>query len=120
MIYEFPKLAAGPDSRQYSEKIEDPSIRTQMEGGYTVTRPRFTRRPRRKFAVAYTFISADDKKLLEGFWNAVKGGSGMFWWPLPYSDEKAVCRFGEGEIDFQYVGAGGNHRWDVKMAIEEV
>lgn len=115
----FPTLASKPDSAGAKRSAEDPSMSVEMEGGYTYTRARFTRTPRKKWSMKYTFISDADRVLLENFWNTVRGGSESFFWFDPLDNTQYVVRF-KKEINFTYKGRGGNHRWDVDFDLEEV
>ena len=115
----FPVLSTKPDSASAKRSLEDPSMSVEMEGGYTYTRARFTRTPRKKWSIKYTFISDADKLLLESFWNTVMGGSESFFWTDDYNSTQYAVRF-KGEISFIYKGRGGNHRWDVSFDLEEL
>ncbi len=41
----FPELSVVFDSASYSESKKDPTMRHDVEGGYSITRPRYTRIP---------------------------------------------------------------------------
>ncbi len=114
----FPELSQGQDSSLYEVSHEDPAIRTEMDGGYVISRPRHTRTPRKTFKTGYTHIDQTDRALIEAFWNTVKGGSVVFDWEDPVSLATLSVRFKE-ELAFKYVGIGNVHHWDVKMTLEQ-
>ena len=106
------------DSKKFTVDLEDPAIRTEMEGGYVMSRPRFTRASRRTWQTGYTFIKTAGKTELETFWNTVRGGSLIFQWRNPADGLDYLVRF-KGGMKFTYVGVGTNQRWDVTFSVEE-
>lgn len=119
-MIEFPTLTDKPDSSTYTVDREDPGIGNDMEGGYKVTRPRFTRSPRRTFKFGYTFLSNDDYLLLEAFWNETRGTSNSFVWHNQFTDETITVRFTK-YWSAKYAGAGSYRAWDVTgIELEEV
>lgn len=123
----FPLSTARIDNAKYGEEQSDPALRAKMEGGYVVTRPRHTRRPRRTWKIGFTDIRDADKTALQVFWDSVRGGSEAFNWTVPVSNEAVVVRFAEGNrMSFEYAGpilideavAG---RWNVSdITLEEI
>jgi hypothetical protein len=117
----FPTLPSGkaPDSSKYEVSKVDPAMRSEAEGGYTISRARFTRKPRRKFKIAYTFIDNADKQLIDDFYDMVCGGSVIFKWTDPQSSQDYSVRFiGQG-LTFSYVGIGGNDAWDCSFELQQ-
>jgi hypothetical protein len=116
----YPTLPSGslPDSRQFSQALEDPAMRTEMEGGYVSTRPKHTRTPRKTWSVAYQMLTDADKTELETFWNTVKGGSVIFDWTNPANDVVYQVRFKE-PLNFQYKGIAYTRRWDCSFSVEQ-
>ena len=109
---DFPAaLAARQDSAHFKVEREDKTIRGSMEGGYEHTRPRHTRRNRRIFTTGFTDISQAEFEALEDFYDQV-GGHTNFNWVNPTNGENFVVRF-EKPIAGKYIGAGGNHRYEV-------
>lgn len=106
------------DAKYYEMELEDPALRTQMEGGYVVTRPKHTRKPRRTFKSGCTAITTDQRKVLEGFYDAVRGGSAIFDWADPVTGEVFQVRFKE-KITFKYTGVGISQLWDVQFTLEQ-
>lgn len=115
----FPTLSKEQDERYFSVSHEDPSLKSDIEGGYVVTRSRFTRTPRRTFSTGFTDISEADKTALEAYWDSKKGGSGIVSWTHPVTDVVIQTRF-VSELDFKYTGIGGFHRWTVQFKLQEV
>lgn len=120
----FPTLTSGQDSKLYTMTPEDPAIISEMEGGYVVSRPRHTRKPRRTFTTGYTEIREADKVLLENFYDTVRGGSLIFDWTDPQSvmnggtAKTYQVRF-QGEVKFVYRGIGKTKVWDVQFTLQQ-
>ena len=49
----YPTLTEKPDQSTYYYTQEDPAIKSDMEGGYVTSRPRFLRNPRKTFYFGY-------------------------------------------------------------------
>lgn len=130
-------LSRPMDRKHYGLSIQNPAVSTESEGGYIITRPRFTRRPRRTWTFGYTDISMADKSRIEQFYNDMLGGSMMFYWvdrhalegenwrrqndpthpnykgpAVDASQFTYLVRFTD-ELSFKEAGIGGNLRWDV-------
>lgn len=114
----FPTLAKGQDSKHYGVELEDPAMRTQMEGGYVVSRAKHTRRPRRTFKTGFTGIGAADYATLQNFWDTVRGGSVIFDWTDPITNVVWQVRFAE-KLVFKYAGIGNTRLWDVMASFEQ-
>lgn len=117
-----PSMINEHDSAKYKETHRaDPAIPFNSEGGWTVTRPRTTRRPRRVFMLGFTDLSAAKKTSLESLWENAKGGSEIITGFVRPGTATAVnVRFKIGAMpEFIYRGHGGNHRWDVSGVIFE-
>lgn len=116
----FPTLSKKEDSSYFTESREDPTIRSKMDGGYMVTRPRHTRTPRRLITTGFTDLPDSDKQALESFYIAVAGGSSIFTYIHPVSGEEIYVRFA-APFTFSYAGVGEAKRWDVRdIKMEEV
>lgn len=116
----FPTLSYGkPDSRKFSESREDPALRSQIEGGYTASRPKHTRTPRRNFKVGYTSLSNEDKLLLDAHWDTQRGGSLGFTWVHPITNVSYFVRY-KSDFDWSYVGYGDNLQWDCSFELEQI
>jgi len=93
------------------------------DGGYTITRAKNTRRPRRLFSFKHKNISPADKTLLEDHWNAMMGSSQAFNWTNPDTSEIINVRFDSGmdKITFERQGYGSNSRWNTgTITLKEV
>lgn len=115
---EWPTLSREQDSQFYEVSLEDPALKTAMEGGYVVSRPKHTRKPRRSFKTGYSGITNADRVLLEAFYDSVRGGSLTFTWRDPVSKTAWIVRFGE-KLGFKYVGVGISQRWDVQISLDQ-
>jgi hypothetical protein len=105
-------FAAREDSAQFQEERRDPTIRKEFEGGFVVTRPRYTRPPARVITTGFTSISQLDYNLLMTYWNAKRGGSVSFPYTHPTTGETLTVRFLE-PLRAKYVGMGNTRLWDV-------
>lgn len=104
------------DAATFMEESENPSIEpAKMEGGYVITRPRFTRRPRRSFSFNFTLMNDVNKTTLFNFWNTVRGGSNAFTWTHPQTGEAINVRFSpQTTMRFKRIGFGANSFWQTE------
>lgn len=122
--FPIPALAGKEDSSKYGFEVEDVGIRSDMDGGYVLARPRTTRAPRRSWTSGFTDISNANKLLVEAFFVA-KGTFNQFSYevPVPNSEggakETVTVRFAE-PIKWEYKGFGTNARWNMEFKVEEV
>lgn len=115
-----PGLEGEEDSSKFSITREDPTVRTNTDGGYIYTRPRYTRTPSRTFTTGFTFVTEEQRQILEAFWNAQRGGSDAFTYTLPTTGVESIVRF-KGPYRERYVGIGPNFRWNIEdVTLEEV
>jgi hypothetical protein len=120
----YPNLSVKPDSPLHNVEIEDPSMRSEMEGGYVVSRARHTRTPRNTWTIGYTSLRQADMQLLEDFYRLVRGGSVVFDWTDPETQmtgsvaKTYQVRF-KGTLKKQYKGAGALKMWDVTFNLEQ-
>lgn len=119
-IATFPTLPSGmlPDSSKYEMSHKDPAMRAEMEGGYTVTRARFTRKPLKLFKIGFTSITGADRTALNNFYDSVRGGSVIFAWTDPESQLPFNVRF-KGDFAFHYTGRGTTRLWDCSFELEQ-
>lgn len=109
---DFPTNIKIFDAATFREGVEDPAIEPgEMEGGYSITRPKFTRAPRRSFSWSYVEMRDADKAALQAFWTLVRGRSAAFNWTHPVSGEVINCRFGEMKLEFSRTGYGPLNIW---------
>lgn len=85
----FPTLSSGFQS--FPQESIDSTIRSEMEAGYTQTRPRFTR-TRRTFGPVQMILNKDDRDTLVAF-DAQVGGHVKFTVAHPDTGETLTVRF---------------------------
>lgn len=110
----YPTLSIGYDASSFAHASENPAHGSDTEGGYQVTRPRFTRTPRKTFRFTHVDITEADRVTLETFWNVRKGSSESFTWTHPVTGASYTVRFALDmkTLEFTRTGYGTNHRWD--------
>lgn len=114
----FP-LATKQDAAHFGFEQEDVGIRSEMEGGYVLTRPRHTRTPRRTWKTGFTDLSDADKTTFESFINDV-GTYQAFDYNLPVSGTLVNVRL-KTIPKYEYKGFGTNMRWNItEIVLEEV
>jgi hypothetical protein len=114
----FP-LAAKQDAAEYGFEQEDKGIRSEMEGGYVLSRPRFTGAPRRTWKTGFNNLSDTDKGTFEAFF-AIYGTYQEFDYNIPTGGGTVVVRFKQAP-KYEYKGFGSNFRWNIKdIYLEEV
>lgn len=112
-------LESQQDAAKFGFEQEDVGIRSEMEGGYVLTRARHTRTPRRTWKTGFTNIEDDDKEIFETFFNA-KGTFLSFTYQVPVNLEIVTVRF-KTVPKYEYKGIGDNFRWDInEIYLEEV
>ncbi len=119
---DFPPAAllGKEDSKYRTEKLADPVMRNEIEGGYVSTRPRYTRTPRKTWTTGFTHVTEAEKEALVSFWNARRGGSASFTWDDPITSVEYTVRF-VGAPSINYVGKGSLYLWDItNITLEQV
>lgn len=100
------------DASSFEEAVEDPAIPpVSTDGGYELSRPRFTRRPRKTFSFKFKYMPTADKDALIEFWELVKGGSNAFNWTHPQKNTVHNVRFFETKLNFKKPVLG-NELWE--------
>lgn len=117
----FPTLPSGKnfDSSKFSVSRADPGMRAEMEGGYVVTRARFTRPPPKRWKLGLTSITNADRLVLDDFWVTTRGTSRAFTWTCNEDLTQYNVRF-KGEMVFRHVGIGNTHLWDCDLELEQL
>jgi hypothetical protein len=116
---DFPTFGDREATDKFGLSLEDVGIRSEMEGGYVLTRPRHTRRPRRTWTTGFTDLSNAEKETFETFFNN-NGTYKVFTYLVKTSNETVQVRFA-GVPTFDYKGYGSNYRWDITgIKLEEV
>lgn len=116
---DFPDFNNAEDSDKFEYELEDVGIRSEMEGGYVLTRRRHTRRPRRTWTTGFTDLSNDQKITFETF-VVEKGTFSIFTYNTRIGNEEVFVRF-KSVPKFEYKGMGPNYRWNItNIVLEEV
>lgn len=89
----FPTLSQKEDQQYFGRTSDDPSIRAPVEGGYEISRPRYTRAPRRVWKTGFSLLNEDDLAALDAFWTTVQGCSAAFHYTLPTTSETVLVKF---------------------------
>lgn len=113
----FPKMDKDMDSSLYAVEQEDKSLKTQMDGGYVVSRAKHTRKPRKTFKIGYTALLAPDKGRLMDFYDIVDC-SLIFDWFDPPTQKTYQVRFAAPPA-YNYKGIGYTQLWDVQLQLEQ-
>lgn len=107
------------DASKFSEEAADPGMRAETDGGWVISRARYTRRPRRTWTGAYTDITGVDKVVLDGFWDTTMGTSRGFQWTNPTDGIARDVRFKSAPA-FTYTGVGPRRLWSCSLVLEEI
>jgi phage-related protein len=113
----FP-LPTKQDGTKFGFEQEDVGLRSEMEGGFILTRPRHTRTPRRTWTTGFTGLTQTDKATFEAFVNE-HGTFKAFDYTLPVVGGTFSCRFKEIP-KYKYQGIGATMLWEIDCIIEEV
>lgn len=105
-------FTAKEDSQFFEITYIEPAIKKEFEGGFVVTRPRFTRMAPRQITTGFTDIDNTNYQKLQDFYVAMRGGSIPFVYNHPISGEAITVRF-ESPIKGKYVGMGSTRRWNI-------
>lgn len=120
MTYSTMPLGDQIDSSKFQQERENPALASKMDGGYVVTRPRHTRRPRRTFTAGFTDMPQAQKDQFDAFFDSVHGGSDLFYFIHPVNQEQIVVRFTtDTTLPWTYTGAGGHFIWNVTFKLQE-
>ena len=92
----FPILTQGPNVNDFEKEVAvDPTIRSQFENGYQLTRNRFTVVPK-KWKLTFEYLTDTDKSTLETFEEDTAGfGGTSFDWENTEDGETYDVRFAE-------------------------
>ena len=103
-----------------SGMANDPTIRSQIEGGYVKSRARFTRIPR-QWTIRYEWMSAVNKGTIRAFEDARYAGADSFTWtnPDPEDSTSYTVRFLE-PIKYTPHPNANFLWWMVEFILEEV
>jgi phage-related protein len=105
-----------PPSYDLAHENEDSVLKSDFEGGYVHTRPRFTRLRKKFPGVNYRAMPDADQVTLDTFESVtVRGGADSFNWTHPKSSVTYVVRFAK-PIKYIITEFG----WDFEFDLEEV
>jgi len=110
---DYPTLSINPEY-PYVITYEDSTIRSDFEGGYEITRNRYTRF-RRVINVNYKYMSSTDFTTLNNFYNSVRC-TASFNFTCPVTSTVYNVRFAE-PINAEYVSYG---YYNVSFKLKEV
>lgn len=110
----------GFDPSGLSIKIDNPALKHKVDGGYSISRPRYTKPAAATVTCRYVALTQNDVTTITNFWNSVAGGSKAFMFTEPASGVQAKVRFANESLDFKYVGHGAIRAWDVELTFETV
>lgn len=96
--------------------VNDPTIRSDQEAGYEVTRSRFTR-DRRTWSYEYPYYTLADKTILEAFQVSMRFGANSFNWTNPIGGNTFVVRFAEPIV---FKPMKGTSYWKIKIKVAQV
>lgn len=113
MPYQFPDTTDKP-SFPIEETYEDNTIRSPLEAGYELTRPRYTKL-RKRFRVRYVWATQDTKDAIENFYQTVQC-SEIFEWTHPKEGTTYNVRF-VNPPRFTYEAA---IFWNIEFELREV
>ena len=118
----FPLSATskGWNSSHVTRMSDNSAIKTEMEGGYMISRPRHTRKPRLTYAIGWDLMLDSDRVILQNFWDTMKGTSNSFFWLDPIDNVNVVVRFKTDKLTFNYAGMGNTRLWNVTLELESV
>lgn len=119
----YPSTIKTLDAASFTESYENVAAKSgDMEGGYVISRPKFTRAPRRTWTFNYVEMSDAEKKKLSDFWILVKGSSAAFDWKHPISGLTINVRFAaDMKMNFKRIGFAGTNVWESEtVQIEEI
>jgi phage-related protein len=111
----FPTLS-NPPAFGLSHENEDAVLKSDKEGGYVQTRPRFTRLRKKFSGVVYRNMTDTDQSTLDTFeTTTVRGGADSFSWTNPKNSTTYTVRFMK-PVKYTPTEFG----WDFEMDLEEV
>jgi len=114
------ELAGLEDSKHFGVSQADPVKRAEIDGGYAVTRPRYTRLPRKTWTTGFSDLTDAQKDSFTTFWDAHMGGSDSFTYLNPADAVTYTVRF-KGQPKIDYVGMAALRRWEIKgITLEQV
>jgi hypothetical protein len=118
----FPPFEEGfiekEDARFYSIQIDENLVEANTEGGYNITRPRSTRKPRKTFSTGFSFLGSADYDLFIEFYEFYQQFRN-FTWINPATLITYTVRFTKPP-KLNYVGTGPLRLYNVEVILKEV
>jgi len=119
---DFPTVAlAGLENSKYFGVAQaNPAKMAEVEGGYTVSRSRYTRLPRKTWTTGFSDLTDAQKDSFADFWDAKMGGSASFTYLNPADATTYTVRF-MSQPKIKYVGMAALRRWEITdITLEQV
>ena len=110
----FPLADKSPDL-PLEEVFEENTLRSPMESGITITRPRFTK-VRKRFTLRYSYLTETEILSLQSFEQEM-GGSYPFNWTHPRTNISYQVRF---TAPVQYRTISNPTMWSANFSLQEV
>jgi hypothetical protein len=108
------------DSSKFQPEKENPAMASKMDGGYVVTRPKHTRKPRRTFTCGFTDFTDAQRADVDAHFDAMHGGSAIFYLIHPISKETIYVRYTtDTTMQWTNAGKGLNPLWSVTFKLQE-
>jgi len=102
-------LQSRQDSAQFAEGHIDNAIKAKAEGGYTSTRPRYTRNMLKEFHTGFSDLTEAEKNIFEAFVED-HGTFLIFEWIHPTTAIQYSVRF-DNVPQIKYIGRGTFRFW---------
>lgn len=99
----------------FSEGHIDNALKSSTDGGYVLSRPRYTRSPLRKFTTGFSDLTEAEKESLLTFFNTY-GTYQIFQYTHPITAVQYDVRFEAPPLP-KYIGRGGFHFWVVSNIV---
>ncbi len=116
-IYHHGTLEQTPYVEELTSAL-DPTVRTEAEAGYVMSRARFTRTPR-SWRVRYDMTKTTNKTTISDFVAARGIGGEAFTWEEPVEKTGVTVRL-LAPPTYIPVENTNNTRWTITMTMEEV
>ena len=99
----------------FEESTEDPTIRSEMESGVVLSRPRFTRK-RKSWVLSWANMRGAHYRILRDFNDQLHGGSLAFNWVHPKDLVTYKVRF-KGKLSARHTVMD---HYSINLTIEEI
>lgn len=106
------------DSKHFTVAQADPAKSADVEGGYRITRPWYTRLPRKTWTTGFTDLTDTEKDSFTDFWDEQFGGSDSFIYLNPADAVNYTVRF-KGLPKIKYTGMAALRLWEISGIILE-